>query len=108
MYTQKKVQERLGHSSIAITMDTYSHVLPSMHQDVAHKLDDLFEKEWFLLFLMLKLTCFFKGLFCFFVTLEVVEGMAFVVVDKGKVGVKADGLLVGSQSFLVSLEVSEG
>jgi len=40
----KKVQERLGHSTIAITMDTYSHVLPSMHQDVARKLDDLFEK----------------------------------------------------------------
>ena len=40
----KKVQERLGHSSIAITIDTYSHVLPSMHQDVARKLDDLFEK----------------------------------------------------------------
>ncbi len=39
----KKVQERLGHSSIAITMDTYSHVLPSMHQDVARKLDDLFK-----------------------------------------------------------------
>ena len=38
----KKVQERLGHSTIAITMDTYSHVLPSMHQDVARKLDDLF------------------------------------------------------------------
>ena len=40
----KKVQERLEHSSIAITMDTYSHVLPSMHQDVARKLDDLYEK----------------------------------------------------------------
>ncbi len=40
----KKVQERLGHSIIAKTMDTYSHVLPSMHQDVARKLDDLFEK----------------------------------------------------------------
>ena len=39
----KKVQERLGHSSIAITMDTYSPVLLSMHQDVARKLDDLFE-----------------------------------------------------------------
>jgi integrase len=37
----KKVQERLGHSSIKITMDTYSHVLPSMHQDVARKLDDI-------------------------------------------------------------------
>ena len=30
------------HSTIAITMDTYSHVLPSMHQDVARKLDDMF------------------------------------------------------------------
>jgi integrase len=40
----KMVQERLGHSSIAITMDTYSHVLPSMHQDVARKLDDLLEE----------------------------------------------------------------
>ncbi len=40
----KKVQERLGHSSIAITMDTYSHVLPSMHQDVVRKIDDLFKR----------------------------------------------------------------
>jgi integrase len=40
----KKVQERLGHSSIAITMNTYSHVLPSMQQDVVRKLDDLFEE----------------------------------------------------------------
>jgi integrase len=30
----KVVQERLGHSSIGITMDTYSHVMPSM-QDAA-------------------------------------------------------------------------
>jgi integrase len=40
----KKVQERLGHSKIAITMDTYSHVLPSMQQDVARKLDDLLKE----------------------------------------------------------------
>ena len=40
----KKVQERLGHSSIAITINTYSHVLPSIYQDVARELDDLFEK----------------------------------------------------------------
>jgi integrase len=40
----KKVQERLGHSSIAIMMDMYSHVLFSMHQDMARKLDDLLEK----------------------------------------------------------------
>ena len=41
----KKVQERLGHSTIAVTMDTYSHVLPSMHQDVARKLGDMFGDE---------------------------------------------------------------
>ena len=40
----KKVQERLGHSTIAITMDTYSHVLPSMHLDIARKLGDMFEE----------------------------------------------------------------
>jgi integrase len=31
----KVVQERLGHSSIAVTMDIYSHVLPSMESDAA-------------------------------------------------------------------------
>lgn len=34
----KVVQERLGHASIAITLDTYSHVLPSMQADVSEKL----------------------------------------------------------------------
>ena len=31
----KVMQERLGHSSITITMDRYSHVVPSMQQDAA-------------------------------------------------------------------------
>ncbi len=31
----KIVSERLGHSSIAITMDTYSHVLPGMQEEAA-------------------------------------------------------------------------
>jgi integrase len=31
----KVVQELLGHSTIAVTMDTYSHVLPGMHEDAA-------------------------------------------------------------------------
>ena len=31
----KVVQERLGHSSITITLQTYSHVIPSMHEDAA-------------------------------------------------------------------------
>lgn len=37
----KVVQERLGHAQIAITLDTYSHVLPSMQREAASKLDDL-------------------------------------------------------------------
>lgn len=35
----KVVAERLGHSSISITMDTYSHVTPTMQQQAADKLD---------------------------------------------------------------------
>jgi integrase len=35
----KVVQERLGHATIGVTMDTYSHVLPSMQQDAASKLE---------------------------------------------------------------------
>ena len=37
----KIVQERLGHSSITLTLDTYSHVIPSLQQEAARKLDDL-------------------------------------------------------------------
>ncbi len=35
----KVVQERLGHSQISVTMDTYSHVMPSIQRDAAEKLD---------------------------------------------------------------------
>jgi integrase len=35
----KIVQERLGHSSIAITMDIYSHLMPNMQADAAAKVD---------------------------------------------------------------------
>jgi integrase len=35
----KVVSERLGHSSIAITLQTYAHVLPSMGQDAANVLE---------------------------------------------------------------------
>lgn len=41
----KIVQERLGHSQISLTLDTYSHVLPSMQESAAKKLDDLFHKR---------------------------------------------------------------
>jgi integrase len=37
----KVVQERLGHAQISMTLDTYSHVLPSMGKDAAAKLDTL-------------------------------------------------------------------
>lgn len=35
----KIVQERLGHSTVTLTLNTYSHVLPSMQDDAALKLD---------------------------------------------------------------------
>jgi integrase len=38
----KVVQELLGHSKIATTLDVYGHVLPTMQKDAASKLDDLF------------------------------------------------------------------
>jgi integrase len=37
----KVVQEILGHSQISMTMDTYSHVLPTMHQEAMQKLNQL-------------------------------------------------------------------
>lgn len=36
----KVVSERLGHSTIAITMDIYSHVMPNMQKEAVKKLDD--------------------------------------------------------------------
>lgn len=36
------VQERLGHSNIAITLQTYSHVLPTMHDEAAVTVAALF------------------------------------------------------------------
>lgn len=38
----KVVAERLGHSSVAITLDRYSHVLQSMQTMVTAKLDEVF------------------------------------------------------------------
>ena len=37
----KVVQERLGHSQIRVTLDTYSHVLPTMQREAASKMNDL-------------------------------------------------------------------
>jgi len=35
------VQERLGHSSIAITLDIYSHVIPGLESDAAERVAGL-------------------------------------------------------------------
>lgn len=39
----KVVQELLGHSNIHITMDVYSHVLPSMQREAADKMNTFFD-----------------------------------------------------------------
>lgn len=44
--TQKEVhpnvvQEMLGHSSISVTLDTYSHVIPTMQAEAVERLGDL-------------------------------------------------------------------
>ncbi len=36
------VQELLGHANIGITLDTYSHVLPSMQAEAVRAFDELF------------------------------------------------------------------
>jgi integrase len=41
----KVVQERLGHSSIAMTLDTYSHAIPAMQEDAATRGADIIDKE---------------------------------------------------------------
>ena len=37
----KIVQERLGHASIQITLDTYSHVTPGLQEAAANRFDEL-------------------------------------------------------------------
>ena len=41
----KVVQEQLGHSQISVTLDTYSHVLPSMQREAATRMDQLLKKR---------------------------------------------------------------
>jgi integrase len=38
----KVVQEILGHSEISMTMDTYTHVLPTMQKTAMNELNDIF------------------------------------------------------------------
>ena len=41
----KVVQEMLGHSTISMTLATYSHVLPSMQKDAAKKMNELLQES---------------------------------------------------------------
>jgi integrase len=41
----KIVQERLGHSSIVITLDVYSHVTPGIQQAAANRFDDILMRK---------------------------------------------------------------
>lgn len=41
----KVVQERLGHSTISTTLDTYSHVAPGLQQAAARGFDDILKKD---------------------------------------------------------------
>jgi integrase len=40
----KVVSERLGHSRVGITLDTYSHVLPGMQEDAVQRIDAVLSK----------------------------------------------------------------
>jgi integrase len=42
----KVVQERLGHSSIQITIDTYSHVSPGIQEAAAKRFDEAFSTKY--------------------------------------------------------------
>lgn len=41
----KYVQELLGHSNIAITLDTYSHVIPGMGDQTARAMEDILHRD---------------------------------------------------------------
>ena len=37
----KVVQEMLGHSTVSLTLDTYSHVIPGLQEEAAAKMEAL-------------------------------------------------------------------
>jgi len=39
----KVVQERLGHSSIQVMLDSYSHVVPGLQEAATKTFDDIFK-----------------------------------------------------------------
>ncbi len=42
----KIVQERLGHATIAVTLDTYSHVAPGLQEAAAKRFDEVFTARY--------------------------------------------------------------
>jgi len=42
----KIVQERLGHATIAITLDTYSHVAPGLQEAAAKRFDEVLSSRY--------------------------------------------------------------
>jgi integrase len=41
----KVAQERLGHHSVAFTLDRYSHTIERLHDDAAAKIDGIFSRK---------------------------------------------------------------
>jgi integrase len=41
----KVVAERLGHAKIQLTLDTYSHALPTLQKEAAAKMDGIFVRS---------------------------------------------------------------
>lgn len=41
----KIVQERLGHSHVSMTLDRYSHVTPTMQENAAQIMGDIFHRR---------------------------------------------------------------
>jgi integrase len=39
------VQERLGHSTISVTLDIYSHVAPGLQEAAARKFDEVLQMD---------------------------------------------------------------
>src|SRR3712207_8924233 len=39
----KAIQERLGHSSITVTLDVYGHLFPSVDEALTERLDEVLE-----------------------------------------------------------------
>jgi integrase len=44
-YTSRWVQEILGHGTVSMTLDTYSHTTPAMYREVVASLDKVLEQD---------------------------------------------------------------